>query len=161
VGKKSETVRLKVDQRVAGDERSAVCRGMKNNLAGRRALDSNDSELVTNFAAVTDFRAGERLARKCLGMREDWDGEPVRKVSRGAQMIAIGHDDSADRAGVEQLSECSMGQRDWIDKKTSVASSDGGRKEVGLKRGIVSLPDQEGWGDLNEFAGNRHDGEAR
>ena len=74
-------------------------------------------------------------------------------------MIAIGHDDSADRAGVEQLSECSMGQRDWIDKKTSVASSDGGRKEVGLKRGIVSLPAQEGWGDLNEFAGNRHDGE--
>ena len=45
--KKSETVRLKVDQRVAGDERSAVCRGMKNNLAGRRALDSNDSKFVT------------------------------------------------------------------------------------------------------------------
>ena len=156
--KKSETVRLKVDQRVAGDERSAVCRGMKNNLAGRGALDANDSELVTNFAAVTDFRAGERLARKCLGMREDRDGEPGSKVGSGAQMIAISHDDSADRAGVEQLSECSIGQRDWIDKKTSVASRDDGRKEVGLKRGIVSLPDQEGWGDLNEFAGNRHDG---
>src|ERR1700730_18015369 len=104
---------------------------MKSNLSGCGALDANDSELVTNFAAVTDFRAGERLARKCLGMREDRDGEPGRKVSRGAQMIAISHDDSADRAGVEQLRECTIGQRDWVDKKPSVASRDGGRKELG------------------------------
>src|SRR5438552_6819686 len=142
---------------------------MKNNLAGCGAIDGNDSELVTNFAAITDsrpdesvrladFRAREPLVRKCLGMCKDWDGKAVRKVCRSAQMIAIGHDDSGDRTGVEQLSECSIGQRDRIDKESSVARSDGGRKEIGLKRGIVTFPDQEGWGDLNQFARNRHDG---
>jgi len=114
---------------------------MKNNLTLCGAVDGDDSELITNFAAVTDFRAEERLAGKCLGMREDWDREPIRKLERGAQMIAIGHDDSVDRIGVEQLTERSVGQRNWIDKKTSVASSDGGGKEVGLKRGVVTLPD--------------------
>ena len=68
--KKSETVRLKVDQRVAGDERSAVCRGMKNNLAGRGALDANDGEFVTNFAAVTDFRVRKSIKL----MSESWPG---------------------------------------------------------------------------------------
>ena len=52
-------------------------------------------------------------------MREDWDGEPVRKLRSGAQMIAIGHDDSADRIGVEQLTECSIGQAE-LDRQENV-----------------------------------------
>ena len=73
-GEKREPQRLKVNQRVANNERAAIRRMIKRYLAGHGAIDGNYLQLIANFCAIGDFCEPRRLlASKTLTLRQDRD----------------------------------------------------------------------------------------
>ena len=90
---------------------------MQNNFARYCAFNANRTELTTNLVTIGDVPelAGQSI-RKCVAMCEDWNRELARKLSTGAVMIGIRHNNSRNTAETDKLVKRFTLQRNWIDK---------------------------------------------
>src|SRR6266404_1545529 len=94
---------------------------IKRDFARAGAFDRDYFEFVANPRAVADFNEAWRSPLwETISVREKRDRKSTDVRISGAEMVAIGDDDSCDRACSGQLIERVVGDLDWIDHKNSV-----------------------------------------